>query len=253
MGVIPVRSQSSRPRAALCLLVSVALLGGCGAGASPAPASASASPDFTLEVVPDASVGMTIGGQQVVFLVTAGGSEADGAVELEADAAGATITIEPQPLPPGVVGEVSVVPAAVDTDTTLEVWITARRGDVERTQTRTLTMFPGEDGLGEEATQHLDAFVAWLAASRPELGIDDATTWESTPGSWVLVVNHYLFFSADWEVDLAWHVMIAPDDWSRIQLRHRWTEAKPSLAFEISSVSGGSEPREIAPDDAVWR
>lgn len=253
--MIPVRSQSSRRRAALCLLVSVALLGGCGAGASPAPASASASAstDFTLAIVPEASVGMTIGGQRVVFLVTASGSEVDGAVELEAAAAGATITIEPQPLPPGVVGEVSVVPAAVDTDTTLEVLITARRGSIERIETRTLTMFPGEDGLAAEATEHLDTFVAWLAVSRPELGIDDATTWESTPGSWVLVVSHYLFFSADWEVDLAWHVMIAPDDWSRIQLRHRWTEMRPSLAFEISSVSGGTEPHEITPEEAVWR
>lgn len=47
--------------------------------------------------------------------------------------------------------------------------------------------------------------------------------------------------------------MIAPDDWARIYLRQRWTETTPSAAFEISSVSAGGDPREIAPPDAVWR
>lgn len=224
---------------------------GCGSGASPAPASS--PPDFALEVIPQSSVGRTMGGQRVVFLVTASGAAADGAVALEAAAAGAAITIEPQPLPPGAVGEIAVVPAAVATDTDLEVRITARRGDVERIETRALAMFPGEDGLREEATQHLAAFLPSLAASHPELGIDESTAWESTPGSWVLVVNHYLFFSADWEVDLEWHVMIAPDDWSRIHLRRRWTDTRPSLAFEISSVSGGTEVHEITPAESVWR
>jgi hypothetical protein len=36
--------------------------------------------------------------------------------------------------------------------------------------------------------------------------------WEGLPGTWVLIVEHYLFFSTDWELDLSWHVMIPPDD-----------------------------------------
>ena len=251
MGVVSVRLPSNRRSAAIGLVLLMIVSVGCGSGASPAPASA--SPDFALGVVPETSVGRTVGGQRFVFLVTASGAAADGPVEIAAAAAGAAITIEPQPLPPGVVGEVSVVPAAVATETNLEVQITARRGDIERIETRTLAVFADEDGLKEEATEHLAAFLPSLAASHPELGIDESTAWESTPGSWVLVVNHYLFFSADWEVDLEWHVMIAPDDWSRIHLRRRWTETRPSLAFEISSVSGGTEVHEITPADAVWR
>ena len=48
-------------------------------------------------------------------------------------------------------------------------------------------------------------------------------------------------------------VMIAPDGWSRFRLRRRRNEARPSRAFEISSVSGGTEPRDITPETSVWR
>lgn len=42
-----------------------------------------------------------------------------------------------------------------------------------------------------------------------------------------------------------WHIMAAPDDWARIDLRHRFTESAPSYAFEISSPSGDTEPKAI--------
>ena len=55
------------------------------------------------------------------------------------------------------------------------------------------------------------------------------------------------------EIDLSWHVMIAPDDWARIQLRHRGTQAWPTRAFEISSVAGHDTPHVIKPDPQVMR
>lgn len=242
----------------LVLVVSATLVGACVDArpdlatptTGPAPSAAS---ELTLEVVPITSVGRTIGGQPVVFLVKVDGHGSGEAADVEATAPGATITIEPQPLPPGVVGEVSVIPAAVVTESELEVRITARRGVIEKTETRTIAMVPGEDDLRAEAAGRREAFVAWLAIAHPELGMDGSTSWEAMPGSRVLGVSHYLFFSADWEVDLEWHVMIAPHDWSRIHLRRRWTEMTPSLAFEISSVSGRDEPHGISPADAVWR
>jgi hypothetical protein len=199
------------------------------------------------------SVGRTIGGQRVVYLVMISGPRSEGPVALSAVAGGASVTIEPQPLLPGVVGEITVAPEAVTEDVDLEIAITGSRDGVSRTVQRTLGMSPGEDGLRAEAEAHLAGFATWLATNRPELGIDEVTRWEATPGSWVLIVDHYLFFSEAWELELSWHVMIPPDDWSRISLRHRWTETKPSLAFEISSVAGGLEPHEIEPPDAVWR
>lgn len=48
------------------------------------------------------------------------------------------------------------------------------------------------------------------------------------------------------------HVIIAPHDWSRIYLRRRWTEAWPSRAFEITSVSAGVTPVEVAPPTSIF-
>jgi hypothetical protein len=220
------------------------------------PQSAHPSPtatDFRLDVMPAMSIGRTIGGQRVTFLVTVTGDRGDGPVGLTVVADDAAISIEPQPLPPGVVGEVSVTPDPVVTEADLAVTITASRAGIERQERRTLHVTPGEDTLLAEATTHLSQFTGWLMDEQPQLGIGPGTVWEGTPGSWVLVVNHYLFFSEDWEIGLAWHVMIPPDDWSMIYLRHRWTEAHPSLAFEIPSVAGAMEPREIDPPDDVWR
>lgn len=70
-------------------------------------------------------------------------------------------------------------------------------------------------GLGVEAGDHLAPFLGWLADANRELGIDERTELDATPGSWVLVVNRYQFVSAEWEIGLAWYVMIPPDDWAR--------------------------------------
>jgi hypothetical protein len=252
------RAGALRSTSALAVLASV--LVGCAAGFAPSPTVPSQTPTtspasapFELDVIPADSVGRTTGGQRVVYLVTASGSSSDGPVELAAVADQASLSIEPQPLMPGIVGEISVVPAKVSEEVELAVGITGSRGAITRTVARTLSLVPGEDALVRDAEQHLAPFLAWLATHRPDLGIDDQTRWEATPGSWVLVVDHYLFFSEQWELDLSWHVMIQPDDWARISLRHRWTESHPSLAFEIASVGGRLEPREIEPPDDVWR
>lgn len=47
--------------------------------------------------------------------------------------------------------------------------------------------------------------------------------------------------------------MIAPNDWERIILRRRWVEDRPSLAFEITSVSRGDDPHETEPPEVVPR
>lgn len=265
----PLRRRRLRILVAFGLWMS--LVAGCSPGATPStpptspPATASASPDssrppapspgaeFDLVVVPEQMVGRTIGGARVVFLVQASGRVDEGPIDLAVVAPGAAVSIEPQPLTPGVVGEVAIVPEAVDQEVELAVGITATRGEVERTERRIVMLMPGEDSLFGEAGDHLAPFVTWLARERPDLGITGVTAWSATPGGWVLVVNHYLFFSNEWEVGLDWHVMIPPDDWSRIYLRRRWTELQPSLAFEIPSVTSGSEPREIQPPEGVWR
>ena len=103
------------------------------------------------------------------------------------------------------------------------------------------------------AREHLDLFLPWLAANRPDLGLSPATVFTGTSASHLLVVTHYLFVSAEWEVGVEWHVMVPPHDWTRIYLRHRWSEAWPSIAFEIASVAAGDPPVAVAPPPAVTR
>lgn len=248
---------------AIVLAASTAACGGSTPSATPAASptavpsqtlpSASGIP-FTMQVVPAMSIGRTIAGARAVFLVTVSGAPSDGPVEISAQAPNTTTSIEPAQLLPGVVGEVTVVPKDCTCDSTqVGVEIVAIRDGVRQAETRTMELVSGTDDWAADAATHLAPFIEWLATNRPDLGITDATTWEGTPGSWVLVVNHYLYFSADWELDLEWHVMIPPDDWSRIVLRKRWTEVAPSVAFEISSVAGKAEPKETDPPDAVWR
>jgi hypothetical protein len=100
----------------------------------------------------------------------------------------------------------------------------------------------------------LDRFVSWLATNHPELGITADTAWNGTMVSPVwLVVSHYLFFSEEWELHIEWHIMVPPDDWARIDIRHRFDKLKPSYAFEISSVDATSEPVPMEVPETVWR
>jgi hypothetical protein len=68
-----------------------------------------------------------------------------------------------------------------------------------------------------------------------------------------LVVSHYLFFSDEWEMHIEWHIMIAPDDWARIDLRRRFEEVSPSKAFEITSREADDVPISIMVPETVWR
>lgn len=185
--------------------------------------------------------------------MTVTGAAADGPAVITAAAAGATVEVQPPQVSSGTVGEVTVVPGDVSEGVPLRVTITAELAGLTRQEERSLNVMPGSDELGPEASTQLAPFITWLADNRPDLGITTESVMDGIPGSWVLIVNHYPFFSSDWEVDLEWHVMVPPDDWSRIYLRRRWSEVAPSVAFEISSVSGGTEPHEVEPPEAVWR
>lgn len=195
-----------------------------------------------------------IPGQRSIFLVRVTGGPVDEVIGLDASADGATIEIAPDSIDEDTVAEVTVIPEVVTAETTLTVEITARRGGDARTETRTLPVWLQSDTLEAEARERLATFTTWLAETQPELGISPDTAWTpSALQTQMLVVSHYLFLSDEWEAVLEWHVMIAPHDWGRLFLRRRWVEDRPSLAFEIASVSAGDEPRAIDLPDAVIR
>lgn len=213
---------------------------------------------FSMQVIPEQIKGDTIPGQRFVFLVTIS-DEGEGfgkgkAVSISANVVGSAVTIYPQAITPVQVVEVTVVPDATSAGENLTVTIRGERDGLEQTKSITFSVFEGEDTIGPYAVALRDKFVTWLATNHPELGITNETEWTGTIVSPVwLVVSHYLFFSDEWEMHVSWHIMIAPYDWARIDLRHRITEVSPSRAFEISSVSENVEPQEIEPPETVWR
>ena len=154
----------------------------------------------------------------------------------------------------GEVAEVVVIPAQASIGTTIEVTITGNRGSASDEKVVSFEVIEGEDDRQEYAGMLLDRFVAWLAMNHPELGITDDTVWDGTMASpqW-LVVSHYLFFSEEWEAHIEWHIMMPPDDWAKIDLRHRFDELEPSYAFKISSVNATSEPVPTELPETIWR
>jgi len=223
------------------------VLAGCATPAADAP--------FTLAVVPEQLQGFSIAGQRVVFLVTVAEGAGTAPVVVSARAAGATVRVEEPEVGPGEdVAEVVVTTDAASVGGSVTVTVEGSRGRATDLVEVSFEVVEGTDDRAEYAAQLRDRFVGWLAENRPELGITAATRWDATIVSpqW-LVVSHYLFFSDEWELHVAWHIMIAPHDWARIDLRPRFRLTQPSLAFEIPSVSADADPRPGEVPDAVWR
>jgi len=222
---------------------------------------------FSIQVVPTEMVD-TIPDQRCVLLVTVENEESGRGgflpVTISASAPGATVTVEPQMIWPGQVAEVTVIPQTPQewdpndlAGQTLTATISGRRAGLEETATVPITITSLEEDLVEPlAVEVRDLFIPWLAENQAELGITAETEWTSTIVTpHILVVTHYLFFSEDWEMHVYWHVMIPPYDWARIELRRRFQETLPSLAFEIPSRSAEPplEAVEIDPPETLWR
>lgn len=224
---------------------------------------------FEMSVVPEQILD-SIPGQQCVFLVTvedtgeAGGLA--GPVALAVSTGDAEVRLSHAEIVPGEVAEVTVIPAAGKTVDYVEdipfggpvnTRLVAAYGNYrQRCNLPVLVTSREEDLVRPMAEEVRDAFVPWLSENRPELGITADTAWDGTIVTpHILVVTHYLFFSEEWEMHVYWHVMIAPHDWARIELRRRYEEVAPSLAFEIPSrtTSLPEDTVEITPADTVWR
>ena len=66
----------------------------------------------------------------------------------------------------------------------------------------------------------LDNFLTWQRATHPELVIPPAGPWRrylTYPEH--LIVEHWTFLNASWEIRLCRHVMVPPGDWSMLLLR----------------------------------
>ncbi len=104
------------------------------------------------------------------------------------------------------------------------------------------------------AVERRNVFVEYLALNHPEFGINATTVWDPIYNSaGILVVSHYLFRSAMWEMEVSWHVMIPPYDWVHVYLRHRG-DLRPCWAAEIESWNATSRTiQEVTPPEEIYR
>jgi hypothetical protein len=198
----------------------------------------SSTVSFTLQLSPEFVQGAIPGSVTGVLVTISNDTATDEPVELSAAADGAAVSVAPAAIREEEVAEVTVVVDQATAERPLEIVVTGRRGALESTATRATTVFTWEDDRGVYAEALLDIFTSWLADNVPELGIDPTTEFSGSfvaPG--LLVVSHYLFLSDGWELGLAWHVMVPPDDWSEIYLRPRGDPA-PTMAFRLQSQAG---------------
>jgi hypothetical protein len=250
-----------------CLAVIVAIVGIASfppASGEPDETEPPENSAFDIKVIPETPVQIegdtvykySIAGQHFVFLVTItdDGQESEFPVSISAEAPGADVVIYNEDISAGEVAEVVVIPAPTSIGQMIEVTITGTRGSVTDEEVASFEVAEGEDDRQEYATELLGKFASWLAENHPELGITVDTAWNGTMVSPVwLVVSHYLFFSDEWEAHIEWHIMIAPYDWAKIDLRHRFDELAPSYAFEISSLTANDLPIAIEVPETVWR
>jgi len=159
----------------------------------------------------------------------------------------ATIELYPNSISTGQIAEILFFPSKEGVNETLIVTISGRRRGLIQKISVSISVVDGKDEIVDYAVEMRNMFISWLADNHPELNITVETEWTGIiVNPKILVVMHYIFLSEDWELYLTWHVMIPPFDWTKIYLRRRYIEKTPSRAFEVSSVSALSEPKEIS-------
>jgi hypothetical protein len=205
-------------------------LAGCGGDddTETGPFELSSSPEF---------VNMIIPGRRPVALVTATGA-GDGAIQLAAITSidGATAEIVPTEIRPGEVAEIWVELPDVEQETPLVVTVDGTRGGDDGSVTIAATAMPGSDDLGPMATEIAGVFIDELAGSVELLPATTAGLTAGTPVGGLLVVSHYAWFTDTAEIGLAWHIMVAPDDWAELTIRPR-DELAPTEAYRLGSWS----------------
>ncbi len=150
--------------------------------------------------------------------------------------------------------EVFVYPNSSHIDMCIEVEVSFTSGELVAHDTAYLYVLNWTFEGVSEVIEKRDVFIHYLETTYPELGINSSTSW--TPihnGVGILIVGHYLFKSTNWEMEIAWHVMIAPHDWVEIYLRPR-AEIQPSWAGKIDSWSTDNQTvLEMEPPSEIYR
>lgn len=204
---------------------------------------------FSIYVIPDRTIDAFVG-QQCVFLISVkddesllqgrGGYGEPVSISVRVNENVASIKVYPKTVMPGQITEVTVVPEAACTNSILVIAVSGERGGLKQVKLITIKVNQcSEDEKRAEAyaTDVRNEFIPWIARNNPELNITSETTWTGTNvGSRTSTTVCYIFFSSEWELGISW-CTTDPHNRTRIYLRQRYVESKPSLAFELTSLN----------------
>lgn len=220
-----------------------------GQGEKAQPLVLTRSPEFVNRIIP---------GHRPLAIVTAsGGTGAAANLVGTSSLSGLSVSFVPESLAPGASAEVWVDVPEVSEDVPFTVTVTAAQGKEQQSLTVSATAVPGVDDIAETATQIAAVFLDRLHAQLPGLPADVSKLVNGTPVAGLLVVTHYAWFTDAYEIGLAWHIMVAPDDFAELYVRPRGERA-PTHTYRINSwstaLAGGTyELTEVTPLAEVVR
>jgi hypothetical protein len=150
--------------------------------------------------------------------------------------------------------EVFLYPNITHLNTVIEIEANVSSGHTFRVDYANVRLIDWTSVISSEIIAMRDEFVDYLSSNHTNFRINESTVWEefgSAPQ--ILVVEHYLFRSEYWEMELARHATIAPHDWVEIYLRPR-SSLFPNWSGYINSWSSGDYTIiEVDPPIEIYR
>ncbi|MDX1797187.1 MAG: hypothetical protein R3255_00925 [Candidatus Lokiarchaeia archaeon] len=150
--------------------------------------------------------------------------------------------------------EVFLYPNITHLNTVIEIEANVSSGRIFQVDYAKVRVIDWTSVISSEIIAMRDEFVDYLSSNHTNFSINESTIWEefgSAPQ--ILVVEHYLFRSEYWEMELAKHATIAPHDWVEIYLRPR-SSLFPNWSGHINSWSSGNYTIiEVDPPTEIYR
>ncbi len=107
--------------------------------------------------------------------------------------------------------------------------------------------------LSDDILNIRNQFLNYIEANTSFTNINSSTNWNFCGTVPILIVEHYLFKSEFWEMEISRHVMIQPHDWIQVYLRPR-NQANPAVCLKVDSWGGdNSSIYEIEPPSEIFR
>lgn len=150
--------------------------------------------------------------------------------------------------------EVFLYPNITHLDYEIEIEATLYSGGISKKDCAKIEIVDWTLEIPPEIEAMKNEFVSYLSLNHSNFKINASIIWEGLGRvPQILVVEHYLFKSTYWEMELAKHATMAPYDWVKIYLRLRFS-LFPNWSGTINSWSSGNHTvLEVEPPDEIYR